>query len=167
MPVVVSDSSTLIHLAAIGRLTLLKEFFGVVTIPMAVWREVVVQGHDRSGAIEIKQAYQEGWIEIETPKDPVLLQLLRRDLDDGESEVIALAVERGAALVLIDESEARKIAEMYGLMKTGVIGILIRARRAGRVESLRIELDNLLTQGGFWIEDKLYKDALRAVGELD
>lgn len=36
MPLVISDSSTLIHLAAIGRLALLKEFYGKITIPPAV-----------------------------------------------------------------------------------------------------------------------------------
>jgi len=41
MPLVISDSSTLIHLAAIGRLTLLKEFYGKVVIHAAVWREVL------------------------------------------------------------------------------------------------------------------------------
>jgi predicted nucleic acid-binding protein len=49
MPLVISDSSTLIHLATIDQLDLLKEFFGKITIPTAVWREVVEQGQGRSG----------------------------------------------------------------------------------------------------------------------
>ncbi len=44
MGLVISDSSTLIHLSAIGRLDLLKEFFKHVSIPPSVWREVVEQG---------------------------------------------------------------------------------------------------------------------------
>jgi len=40
MLLVVSDSSTLIHLARIGRLALLPTFFERITIPPAVWREV-------------------------------------------------------------------------------------------------------------------------------
>jgi predicted nucleic acid-binding protein len=67
----------------------------------------------------------------------VFLQLLRRDLDDGEAEVIALAVEHRADLVLLDESDARKTEDVYGLSKTGIIGLLIRARREGRIESLK------------------------------
>jgi len=54
---------------------------------------------------------------------------------------------------------------MYGLSRTGVIGILIRAKREGEIESLRAELDGLRDLGGFWIEDRLYHRALVAVGE--
>ena len=40
MPNAISDSSTLIHLAGIGQLGLLKALFGRVMVPPAVWREV-------------------------------------------------------------------------------------------------------------------------------
>jgi len=49
--------------------------------------------------VEVEQARQAGWIEVSAPVDVALLALLRRDLDDGESEVIALAVEKQAELV--------------------------------------------------------------------
>ena len=165
MDLVISDASTLIHLAKINRLALLKEFFECLTIPPAVWREVVEQGKGRSGVIEVEQARQAGWIAIVTPVDRALLKLLQRDLDDGESEVIALAIELDAKLLLLDESDARRIADLYSLSKTGIIGLLIRAKQAGYIESLKPELDKLLHQGGFWIEKKLYDRALNAVGE--
>ena len=43
----VSDSSTLIHLAWIGHLELLKEFYGKILITPAVWKEVVEVGKQR------------------------------------------------------------------------------------------------------------------------
>lgn len=89
MDLVVSDTSTLIHLASIGQLDLLKTFFECVTIPSAVWREVVEQGQGRAGALEVEQARQAGWIEVTEVTDLALLRLLKRDLDDGEAEVIA------------------------------------------------------------------------------
>ncbi len=165
MRLIVSDSSTLIHLARIGRLALLKEFFGQVVITLAVYKEVVEQGGGRAGAAEVTRACQSGWIEIMAPADESLVRLLKRDLDDGEAEVIALAIEQRAMLLLVDESEARRIAGMYGLPKTGVIGILLRAKREGHIDSLRVELDRLRGPGGFWIEDRLYHQALRTVGE--
>jgi len=125
MGLVVSDSSTLIHLAAIDRLALLEKLFGHVTVPEAVWREVVEQGEGRAGAIEVQQAREAGWIEVIALGNTALLRLLSRDLDDGESEVIALGVERQAELVLLDESDARETADLYGLPKTGIIGLLI------------------------------------------
>jgi Predicted nucleic acid-binding protein, contains PIN domain len=166
MGLVISDSSTLIHLAAIGRLGLLKRFYRRITIPTAVWREVVEQGGTRAGAMEVEQARQAGWIEVSAPVDIALLALLRRDLDDGESEVIALAVEKQAELVLLDESDARRIADLYGLSKTGIIGLLIRAKQEKHIDSLKAELNRLLNQGGFWVEQRLYNQALNAVGEI-
>jgi predicted nucleic acid-binding protein len=92
MPLVISDSSTLIHLAVIGRLDLLKEFYGKITIPPAVWREVVEEGKGRAGAVEVEEARQAKWIEVMPPGDEPFLRLLRRDLNEGEAEVIALAL---------------------------------------------------------------------------
>ncbi|MGH9754015.1 MAG: DUF3368 domain-containing protein [Blastocatellia bacterium] len=161
----ITDSSTLIAMSTIGRLALLRELYGTVTISTAVWQEVVEQGQGRSGAIEVEAACQEGWIEVRNVATSPLLQLLRRDLDDGESEVIALAIEQGAQILLLDESEARRVADLYKLRKTGVIGVLMRAKREGRIGSLQVELDRLRVEAGFRIQDDLYHKALSAVGE--
>lgn len=166
MGLVISDSSTMIHLAAIGRLGLLKRFFQQVTIPTAVWREGVEQGEDRLGVREVARARKDGWIRVIEPSGTALLQLLKRDLDDGEAEVIALTLEHKRALALLDEADAREIADLYDLAKTGVIGILIRANQEGIIELLRPELDKLLQQAGFWIAEKLYHQALESVGEM-
>jgi uncharacterized protein len=64
MPGAVSDSSTVIHLAAINRLLLLQEFHGDVTIPPAVWREVVEEGQGRAGAQEVEEAARSGWLKV-------------------------------------------------------------------------------------------------------
>jgi len=162
---VISDSSTLIHLAGIGRLDLLKRFFGRIIISPAVWREVVEQGEGRVGAVEVKNAHHAGWIDIGIPAEERLTLFLKRDLGDGEAETIALGLEINADLILLDECEARRIADLYGLSKTGVVGILIRAKREGHLDSLRTELDRLKYPGRFRIEDRLYHRALAAVGE--
>jgi uncharacterized protein len=162
---VICDSSSLIHLSAIGRLGLLHDFHGTLTIPKAVWQEVVQRGLGRPGVQDVEAALREGWIEIREVSNEPLLTSLRQDLDHGEAEVIALAVEHKAELVLLDETEARKIAELFGLKKTGAIGILIRAKLEGKILDLRIELDRLRTVGGFWIEEGLYKAVLQSVGE--
>jgi hypothetical protein len=162
---VISDSSTLIHLAVIDRLDLLQAFFQQVTVPPAVWREVVEQGGGRAGAAEVVEAHQAGWIKFAEPTDAALLRLLKRDLDEGEAEAIALSLERTAALLLVDESDAREVADLYDLPKTGTIGLLIRAKTEGLIEKLRPELDKLRQQGGFWIAEPLYKRVLEALDE--
>lgn len=137
----VSDSSTLIHLALIERLPLLRTFYGGVVLPPAVWREVVEEGHGRPGAEAVRRASGEGWITIQAPRNEPLLRLLKHDLDEGEAEAIALAQELGAEWLLVDETDARKVAGLYGLGRTGTLGILIRGRLQGELPSLRAELD--------------------------
>ena len=76
----ISDSSTLIHLAAIGRLELLKAFYGKIFITPAVWNEVVEEGKGRSGAQEIVEAHTSSWIEILAPANDSVVRLLEREL---------------------------------------------------------------------------------------
>lgn len=165
MRTVISDSSTLIHLAKIGRLNLLRKLFGRIVITPRVWIEVVEQGSGRAGATEVEVACADGWIEIIAPVDAMILPLLKRDLDEGEAEVIALAIECKADMVLLDEWEARRIAEVYNLVKTGIIGVLLRGKQEGYIGFLKSELDKLRDPGGFWIDEELYRRALTAAGE--
>ena len=162
---VIVDSSTLIHLSAIGRFPLLTDLFGRLTVTPAVWREVVEQGKDRTRIAALEAAREHGALEVREPANQPLVRSLRHDLDDGEAEVIALAVENPGSLALLDESDARRLATSFGIEKTGAIGVLIRAKLEGRIESLRPELDRLRTEAGFWIGEDLYQRVLQAAGE--
>jgi predicted nucleic acid-binding protein len=164
MPKIVCDSSTLIHVASIGRLFLLQDLFEELTIPAAVWREVVEEGKGRSGVTEVEAAVREGWIHVHSVEPSLLLRSLKQDLDSGEAEVIALALELEAGLVLLDESEGRRKAEAFGLKMTGVVGILMRAKLEGKITALRPELDRL-RKGGFWVDGRLYWKVLQVVSE--
>ena len=81
-------------------------------------------------------------------------------MDAGKAEAIALALETGAQRVLLDESEARRIAKDLGLKVTGVLGILLRACRQNRVPSLRSEMERLREKAGFYISDLLFNDLI-------
>ncbi len=110
MPEAISDSSTLIHLAGIGRLGLLKAFYDKIFITPAVWREVVEEGGGRPGAQEIKEAHTSSWIEIVAPSNESLVRLLERELHKGEAEAIALATQisiRRAAPLISDATLPR------------------------------------------------------------
>lgn len=165
MPGAISDSSTLIHLTKIRRLYLLFEFHEKILIAPAVWREVVQEGRKWPGSSEVEEGRQLGRIDVVAPANQPLIRFLQKDLHEGESETIALAVELKSDVVFLDESEARKTAGVYGLNISGVIGILIRAKREGRISSLKEELDRLRNDAGFWIGEEIYKKALRASGE--
>ena len=123
--IVVSDSSPLIHLSQIGRLSLLRELFGGLLIPPAVYREVVVEGRGRPGSREVKEA---SWIDVVEVRNEHLKRILQLLLDEGEAEAIVLALETSASLVLLDGLEARLQAKRLGLRVTGTLGILLRAK---------------------------------------
>ena len=141
---------------------LLRQFFSAIHITQAVWKESVLDGKGKVGVSEIKNAK---WIKIVNVEETPLLQLLKKDLDIGEAETIAYALQRKNTLVLLDEEDAREIADFYGIKKTGVIGVLIRAKLEGKVPLLKPVLDELRNKAGFWIKDSLYQDVLKAVGE--
>jgi len=151
MQKVISNSSVLIHPAKINELSLLKEYYQTITIPAKVQKECIFEGEYRKEAALIKGA---DWINVEDVKDQNLAKLLRATLDDGEAEAIALAVETGADLILLDDSDAREKARLYGLRITGIVGILLRAKLDGRIVSLKEKLI-MLKETGFWIGAEL------------
>ena len=161
MQKVVSNSSPIIHLAKIGTIELLKEYFQIITISEIVYSEYIVEGKDRREVELIKNA---DWIKVLQLKDRNLVRLLQSSLDNGESEAIALSLEIGADLILLDDSDAREKARLYGLKITGTIGILLRAKIDGKIVSLKEELKRL-KETGFWISDKLEASLLKEVGE--
>lgn len=65
MPIV-SNTSPLIWLSKIGRITLLKKLFGDVVVPDEVYREAVERGLQEgfSDALAIKECVEQGWIKI-------------------------------------------------------------------------------------------------------
>jgi uncharacterized protein len=159
---VVANSSVLIALSSIQRLTLLSDDFVKVYIPEAVWDEVVNKGIGKSGSEEIKNA---SWVEIRKITNKDLVTALNEFLDLGEAEAISLAIEMAADIVLLDEKDARLIAVKYNLMPLGSVGILIRAKKQGKITGLKIELDKLISDGNFRISPEIYNRVLTEVGE--
>lgn len=82
--VIVSDSSPIIHLSKIGELNLLKELFGEIIIPEAVYRESVTEGKGRKDADEIEDQEQE-WIKVQEIRNTNLKRALNMSLDEGGS----------------------------------------------------------------------------------
>ena len=156
----------LIALSAIGKLDLLRKRCegAKLVIPKAVWREVVEEGKGQPGAEEVATA---NWIEVEEVKNRAIVEVLLVQLDYGEAEVIALAQEKGADIVLLDEKEARELAERLGLKVLGTVGLLIWAKRKGLIGEVREQLNALQERAGFRLSPELCKQVLREVDELD
>lgn len=160
--IIVSNTSPLTNLAAIGLFDVLRTLYGVVNISTAVWDELTAGGERWPGANEVAAS---DWITQHPRLSSALVRTFRRTLDDGESESIALALELKADLILLDDLEAREAAEAVGLNVIGVLGVLLEARARGLIQTLRPSLDALRHEAGFYISQKVYKHVLELAGE--
>ena len=158
---VVCDASTLIALARIGQLDILWQAGAQVVIPTAVYEEVVVKGASKPGSDEIRQA---SWVETRDVSDRDIVAQFRTVLGAGESEVIALAKESDAELIILDDQDARETAIAEGLNVVGLLAFLVLAKEEGIIHQVRSLLD-ALRQQGFFISDDLYHDILRRADE--
>ena len=150
------------NLAIIGQLHLIQELFGEIIIPKEVWAELIIEGKGKPGINEIEKAK---WIKVVKVKNDSLVKTLTKDLDVGESAAIALAIERKANLLLLDETDARNLAEFYNLTKTGVLGILMRAKKRRLIKQIKPMLEKLRIQAHVWIKPDLYDAILSEMGE--
>ena len=159
---IVSNSSALINLARIGILDILQQLYVEITIPEAVWHEVVVEGAGQLGADTVKDAT---WIKTTAVTNKQLVHALRQELDAGEAEAIALAQEIGAELLLMDDHLGRQTAHYLGLRYSGLIGVLIEAKKKGLFRSIKPQIDKLREVAGFRISKELYLRVLKDEGE--
>jgi predicted nucleic acid-binding protein len=97
--------------------------------------------------------------------DAPLFDRLKRTLDPGESEAIALAIEIGAEAVLIDEADGRAVATALGLKPRGVLGILVDAKKLGLIPEVAPLIVQLRDRIQFRMSSELIRDILHASNE--
>ncbi len=158
---IVGDSGPLIALAIIGQLELLPRLFHRVIVPQTVWNEITVQGAGLPGALEVSRIT---WMDIKSVDSQRLVSLAIL-VDRGEAEAIALAMDLPGSTVLLDDAQARRVAERFGVDRIGTLGILRRAKGAGLLTAIKPHVEQLQTSGIF-MRQSLVDAVLRDVGEL-
>ena len=146
---VVSNSTPLIALAKINRLDLLEEYFREIFVPEEVYDEVVRRGEGMPGAVEVARSE---WIKEKNVQNRFAVESLSLTLDKGEAEAIVLSKEKDA-LLLIDDGDGRRTAELLGLKITGTVGIILLASHDGKL-GLKTTLDDLMAVG-FRLSERL------------
>ena len=106
----VADSGPILSFARANRFDLLHQVVDDLTIPDAVYDDIVIRGAGKPGAEEVVQS---SWIHRRSVHDRTLVDQLPAKLHLGEREALALARELGMVL-LIDEREVRRAAGQYG-----------------------------------------------------
>lgn len=150
--IVISDASCLIFLNNIGELDLLqKVYMSVSTTP-----EVAKEFMDELPP----------WVKIESVKDKQYQEFLETQLDRGESSAIALAKEKQASLILLDDLKARKIAKKLNLNFTGTLGVIHRAKQINVILKIKPIIEKLQATN-FRISPNILEDMLRRNNEIE
>jgi Predicted nucleic acid-binding protein, contains PIN domain len=159
--VVFCDASPLIGLSLVNGLGWLERLFGVVCITDVVADEFL-PGSNKPGEAEIAAAIAVGSIRI---VEDVWTEPAFPTLDEGEASILRAAVnQKGPCLVIIDETAGRAVASELGLTVTGVVGVIIAARRRGLIASAKKVFEALLKHD-FRLADTLIDAALRSLGK--
>lgn len=148
--VVISDASCLIILDKINRIEILSDLYQNVTTTPEVAKEF---GKPLPS-----------WITLKESPDKNYQKVLEMSIDPGEASAIALSLNYTDPLLLLDDLKARKMAKKLGLVFTGTLGVLVKARKLGVIKELRPIID-LIRNTDFRISDLLVEEILKEVGE--
>ena len=158
---VVCNATPLINFAVINRLDILQATFGQIVIPQAVFIETTASGFP--GSQFVIQAIASDWLFVRSVL--VIASTIPRELDNGEREAIALALETDTQQILLDEREARQVAHQLGLQVMGTLGILLLAKNNLIIPQVRPLLDDMIDIAQYWVSAMLYEQVLRQAGE--
>jgi len=160
--IVVSNTSPITNLAAIGQVSILRQLYGVVYIPEAVYRELR-EGEYRGDHPPFLETAD--GIQVRAVPSEALSSLASYRLDSGEAEAIALAERMRADLLLMDERIGRRCARERNLRVVGLLGTLVVAKQRGIIAAVRPMVEQLRQQAGFYVSDQLLMEVLQRAGE--
>jgi hypothetical protein len=156
-PALVCDTSLLLYLGRIGQASLLPSFFEPVYVPEPVLLELAAGRLLRPDTIN-PQALE--WVVPIKVTTADLEALPPNRLGLGERSVLAYAHIHPGSWVGLDDRQARLLAEQLGLKPIGIVGLLIKGKRAGLIHSISHLLSGLQSSG-FRLSSGLFKEAIR------
>ena len=118
----------------IGQINLLGLLYGKIIVPVSVWEEFLALEKFGFYPKTILEAVD---LQVLTPQNQALVEILKEQLDAGESEAIVLAKEINADLLLLDERLGTTLARKMGLKTTGILGILIEAKNQNLIPAIK------------------------------
>ena len=163
MNLVISDTSPIRALEWLGLLNLLQALYGEILIPPAVADEL----RHRTPQLRFIDIKKYPFIKVASPSSQATIDRLLQELDSGESEAIALALEMAPCTLLIDEAVGRRRSSSLGLEIIGTIGILILAKQASLIPAVAPLLSRLRTELKFYLSENFVRQILDDLGELE
>jgi predicted nucleic acid-binding protein len=158
MSIIFCNTTPFIALASINRLDLMPRCFGNVHVVTEVMDECAV-----GGRVNVPDLRLLDWV-IPVVSQPVVHTTLLLELDKGEKHTIDMAKRSQADWVIIDEKIGRNLAEYLGLRVTGTLGILLKAKQQGWIDSF-LETVSTMQQYGIRYHPDLVRKLAQSVGE--
>lgn len=156
--IVLSNTTPFIALSSIDKLELLQKLFGQIHVVTEVIEECAV-----GGMISVPDLRTIPWVVEIHPSQAITISILL-ELDKGEKYTLQMAKELKADRVIIDEKIGRDVAEYLGLEVTGTLGILLKAKQKGWIESFT-KSANAMSDQGIHYNKALIKKLAKGVGE--
>jgi predicted nucleic acid-binding protein len=158
--IAVVNASPLIFLSRGSHLDLLSCFFPTVLIPRRVAEEIEARGAEDVAARALRETK---WLMVaDVESIPPVVAVW--GLGQGESAVIALALSRPGAEVVMDDLAGRKCVLSLGLPVRGTLGIVLLAKMRGIIPAARPVIEELL-RSGMYLSRHVVDEALSRVDE--
>jgi predicted nucleic acid-binding protein len=156
----VADTSFLIALQWLELLETLGQVHTRVLVPERVWDEFA----EGASEAELAAVARIGVIQRTQVSNATLAAAIGTAAEGGEAEVVALALESGIILVLMDDYRGRKVAQRLGLKTRGILAHLLLLKRLGSIEAVRGYLEKL-KERGFFLSEQIIREVLSLAGE--
>jgi len=158
---IVLDTSLLLYLGRIGKVDVLPLLYKEVSVPEKVVQELDAGRLMRGDTIDPRVL---DWVSVVPVSQEEIDALPSNQLGIGEQSVITYAKIHAGNVAGLDDRLARLFAEQLGIKVVGMIGVLLKAKRAGLISSLSPVLESARNQG-FRMSKELYQEALLLAGE--
>ncbi len=151
---VVSDTTAITTLLKAEQPRLLQDLYGQVLVPQAVWDE-----------LKAFHSQLPEFIELHALRSPIQRLAGTESLGRGEAEALLLAKELNAHLLLTDDRQARLAARRLHIPCIGLVGMIVQAKRLGKISSVREMLNLLEAKGGLYLSDTVVAVARQLADE--
>ncbi|MGD8263305.1 MAG: hypothetical protein PVJ22_13165 [Desulfobacterales bacterium] len=159
----VFNSSPIIFLTKLGIFEAALDLFERIDIPSSVYSEIHQKPDASAEAVEV--LIKRKRVSVLKAKNERFVNALNQRLGKGEAESIALSIETGADLVILDDHAARIEAMRLGLSVKGTLGIVRRLMEDGAFEGDLEELFINLKAMGFRIRPELFWKILSEIDQ--
>lgn len=163
----VFDTTPLIYIGKVNLLETVMLFPEAKYIPKSVYREVVEEGKKggKPEAFLIEKLVKNDALKLRNPADMRYLDSLGENpkIHAGDADVLALAQELNG-IALMDDEEARGMAEIEGIEHHGTVYLLLRMKKMELIsKDETIAALNEMIRMGWRCSTELYAEILIAL----